>query len=340
MSREGTARWLVAALALGPPAALLAGVRLARERTGPATIEIRARITQAGGWTPQHLVLEAGKPVRLRLTSEDVVHGFGVGRAGFPAVDVWPGRFVEARLMLREPGQYVFYCTRWCGPDHWRMRGTIEVAGPAAAASDVEAARAPLYVALGLDLDAPRAARVLPARRPSPQRGSRLLGSVPASYLASDDYRTHSPEDTWRRLRAEAAWSRFSGEELWDAVAALWRVQAPAATLARGAELYARNCAACHGSEGRGDGVLARGRAPGLPGPLGHGPRRPADFTDARRMLAASPALLYGKVLRGGMGTGMPNWGPILTDEETWAVVAYLWTFQFAAGIDPGAERR
>jgi mono/diheme cytochrome c family protein len=44
-------------------------------------------------------------------------------------------------------------------------------------------------------------------------------------------------------------------------------------------------------------------------------------------MLGASPALLQGKVVRGGMGTGMPYWGPILTDAQVRAVVDYLWTF-------------
>jgi len=58
------------------------------------------------------------------------------------------------------------------------------------------------------------------------------------------------------------------------------------------------------------------------------------DYYRAHSPAAASPALHYGKVQRGGMGTGMPNWGPILTDQQTWAVVAYLWTFQFAVGPD------
>ena len=56
---------------------------------------------------------------------------------------------------------------------------------------------------------------------------------------------------------------------------------------------------------------------------------QPADFTDANRMLAASPALLQGKIVRGGMGTGMPYWGPIFTQEQIWSLVDYLWTFQF-----------
>jgi len=46
-------------------------------------------------------------------------------------------------------------------------------------------------------------------------------------------------------------------------------------------------------------------------------------------MLTASPALLQGKIIRGGMGTGMPSWGLIYTEEQTWNLVDYLWTFQF-----------
>ncbi len=56
---------------------------------------------------------------------------------------------------------------------------------------------------------------------------------------------------------------------------------------------------------------------------------RPADFTDPATMLSASPARLQGKILRGGMGTGMPYWGPIFTEDQTWDLVDYLWAFQF-----------
>jgi mono/diheme cytochrome c family protein len=46
-------------------------------------------------------------------------------------------------------------------------------------------------------------------------------------------------------------------------------------------------------------------------------------------MLGASTALLDGKIRRGGMGTGMPYWGKIFTDDEIEALIAHLWTFQF-----------
>jgi hypothetical protein len=60
----------------------------------------------------------------------------------------------------------------------------------------------------------------------------------------------------------------------------------------------------------------------------------PRDFTDAQQMLGVSSALLQGKIIRGGMGTGMPYWGTVFTDEEIEALIDYIWKFQFpiAAG--------
>jgi len=55
----------------------------------------------------------------------------------------------------------------------------------------------------------------------------------------------------------------------------------------------------------------------------------PVDFTDPKQMLGASPALLQGKILRGGMGTGMPMWGSIFTKEQIWDLISYLYSFQF-----------
>jgi mono/diheme cytochrome c family protein len=59
------------------------------------------------------------------------------------------------------------------------------------------------------------------------------------------------------------------------------------------------------------------------------GMQTPANFTDPARMLGASPALLQGKILRGGMGTGMPMWGSIFTKDQIWDLIAYIYSFQF-----------
>jgi mono/diheme cytochrome c family protein len=55
----------------------------------------------------------------------------------------------------------------------------------------------------------------------------------------------------------------------------------------------------------------------------------PANFTDAKRMLGANPSLLEGKILRGGMGTGMPVWGSIFTEDQIQDLIAYIYSFQF-----------
>jgi mono/diheme cytochrome c family protein len=59
----------------------------------------------------------------------------------------------------------------------------------------------------------------------------------------------------------------------------------------------------------------------------------PVDFTDSKRMLGASPALLQGKVLRGGMGTDMPMWGSIFTEQQIWDLIAHLCSFQFEYAV-------
>ena len=46
-------------------------------------------------------------------------------------------------------------------------------------------------------------------------------------------------------------------------------------------------------------------------------------------MAGGSSQVYYAKTRRGEMGTGMPYWGTIFTEEETWSIVDYLWTFLF-----------
>ena len=86
-------------------------------------------MSESGGWTPGDLTAKAGEPLRLRLIADDVMHGFAVGQQSWPAIDLKPGQPVETEIVFDQPGKYTFYCTRWCGPNHWRMRGVIEVTG-------------------------------------------------------------------------------------------------------------------------------------------------------------------------------------------------------------------
>ncbi|HEX9107171.1 MAG TPA: c-type cytochrome [Longimicrobiales bacterium] len=323
----------------------------------PDVITLRARTPDAGGWSQDTLYAVAGQPLRLRMTSDDVLHSFAVGQTGAPAVEIQPGAWSETSLLFDKPGRYTFYCAAWCSRDHWRMRGTIIVTAPApeagaaafgaAASAETPAAaptpEKPLYLRLGLNIDAPHAmAGDLPAALPSSERGAALAARLPAWALARATYTDNSPAAVWQKLRADAALRGSTRADLWDAAAwnaaawnavgFLWARQTTPQALAEAQKLYAANCAACHGAAGKGDGVMVSGLPRYVPGTMtgavmGTGAYAPPDLTDPRTALGASPALYQGKLLRGGMGTGMPNWGSIFTPNQIDALVAYLYTF-------------
>jgi mono/diheme cytochrome c family protein/plastocyanin len=292
---------------------------------------IHAKIAENGGWNPDVIQARVGEPLHLQFTSDDVMHGFAVGQMDMQPVDIEPGKVSETTLTFTKPGIYTFFCTRWCGLNHWRMRGTIEVTGEPTAPEPVSPA---LYVTLGLNLDAPHPADAVPAEKPSAARGTGLLPQIAdlPAYQSTDYYRSHSPAQVFHDLGG----SGLTDSQRWDVVAALWAQNTSPAMLAEGQKIYAQNCAACHGETGGGNGVFAeqlaaKGQASNqtMSGSLEMSMQTPANFSNSQRLLGASPALLQGKILRGGMGTGMPMWGSIFTDEQIWNVIAYLYTFQF-----------
>lgn len=317
---------------LGVGSLLLAAIGLPLYLWGRSPI-IHARMAETGGWSRDVLRAQVNVPLRLQFTSDDVTHGFAVGGMDMPSADILPGKVTDVTLLFDRPGTYTFYCTRWCGVNHWRMRGTIEVAGEGTAPQPPVP---PLYVALGLDLDAARPAPThLPASRPVSAIVSQQLVSTLSAYESQAYYRSHSPAEAWQGLRAAPMLAQLDDQDIWNLTASVWQSASTPAALTDGRRLFAQNCAACHGEGGAGNGVFAQQLSTaGVTSSEGTptatmGIQTPANFTDPARMLSASPALLQGKILRGGMGTGMPSWGPIFTDRQTWELVAYLYTFQF-----------
>jgi len=292
---------------------------------------IHAQMAENGGWNPDIIKAEAGKPLELRLTSDDVLHSFAVGQIEMDAVDVEPGKVTDVTLTFDKPGIYTFFCTRWCGLNHWRMRGTIEVNGPNT--DPASAPTIPLYVTLDIDLDAPHESPVVPSNRPSAARGQQLAKNLQIFQFTNPDfYRANSPYQVFEALGS----TNLSDTEKWDVVSFIWQSSTTLEALANGKELYAQNCAACHGENGAGNGVFADDIAQAgeaskqtMTGSEEMMMQTPANFTDPNRMLGASPALLQGKILRGGMGTGMPMWGSIFREEQIWDLIAYLYSFQF-----------
>jgi mono/diheme cytochrome c family protein/plastocyanin len=299
--------------------------------------ELHARMAESGGWTPNNLSAVVGEPLTLRLISDDVSHGFAVGQLDQASVDLIAGEPTEVTIVFTKPGTYTYYCTRWCGVNHWRMRGTIEVAGPP---KDDISAKPPLYVTLGLDLDAGHRAGLVPLMTPSAWRGAMLSDVIPDIYRSRDYYLAHSPVQAYQALRSDLATIGLSDQDVWDLVAWIWRSNSYPRDIQVGSQLYSANCAACHGENGAGDGVFANQLKASLEGAVANlgmsgQVTGPANFANAGNMLSVSPAHLQGKIIRGGMGTGMPSWGAIFTEDQTWALVAYLWSFQFQLEDNP-----
>jgi mono/diheme cytochrome c family protein len=326
MKREFLALTLVALLALVFPASLFAYQAWRTHSTDARVIEIAGSQPDNGGWVPDVIRVNAGERVRLRISSPDVVHGFEIPALGVRVDEILPGHVEEVEFVAAQAGRYPFACTRWCSADHWRMRGFIEVVDPGQSDPPEATFAPPLYQQLKIDLDAMHPAENIPGVRPSAPRGAKLGLTLQA------DFRTRSFSQVFGELRANAAYAAYTDMDLWDAIAHAYVGEVGDETFARGARLYARDCAACHGERGDGTGPAGR-ELPGLTVMHPDMPRGPANFADPAAMLGASDALLQGKILRGGMGTGMPEWGSLYDDKQMWDVVAFLRSFTLETGI-------
>jgi len=80
----------------------------------------------AGITTTNELVIPAGQPVRLTMSSTDVIHSFFV--AAFRVKkDVLPNRYTVVWFEATEPGTYDLQCAEYCGTEHSGMLGKVVV---------------------------------------------------------------------------------------------------------------------------------------------------------------------------------------------------------------------
>ncbi|MGQ0506479.1 MAG: cytochrome c oxidase subunit II [Myxococcaceae bacterium] len=75
------------------------------------------------------LRVPAGRPVRLLITSRDVLHSFFVPEFRVKQ-DALPGRYTQLWFTATKPGVYQILCTEYCGLDHSMMRGQVVVLPP------------------------------------------------------------------------------------------------------------------------------------------------------------------------------------------------------------------
>jgi mono/diheme cytochrome c family protein len=93
--------------------------------------------------------------------------------------------------------------------------------------------------------------------------------------------------------------------------------------VARGGEIYIRNCIYCHGDNLDGKGHFAAGFNP-----------PPANFQDPGTIAMLQEAYLFWRIAKGGPGlprestpwnSVMPAWEDRLTEEQIWQVIMYLY---------------
>jgi cytochrome c oxidase subunit 2 len=110
---------------------------LARDRPNQLTVEVTG---QQWWWgydygdervvTANELHIPAGRPIRLALHSNDIIHSFWVPRLGGKQ-DVVPGRVNHVTIQADRPGEYDGTCTEYCGLSHANMRLKVFAHTPA-----------------------------------------------------------------------------------------------------------------------------------------------------------------------------------------------------------------
>ncbi len=95
----------------------------AAETDGSVTVRM---VGNQYSFTPQCILVPAETPVRFRVTSADVVHGFSIAQTNINVMLV-PGYISVARGSFRKPADLVMPCHEYCGIGHAAMWAHVRV---------------------------------------------------------------------------------------------------------------------------------------------------------------------------------------------------------------------
>ncbi len=79
-----------------------------------------------GTKTVAELAVPVNEPVKLTMSSEDVIHGFYVPDLRLN-MDVLPNRSSTLWLKATKIGEFSLYCSVYCGTGHSDMTGKVKV---------------------------------------------------------------------------------------------------------------------------------------------------------------------------------------------------------------------
>ena len=120
------------------------------------------------------LHVPVGRPVKLIMTSEDVIHDVFVPAFRVKA-DVVPGRYTHLWFEPTKPGRYHLFCAEYCGTQHSGMIGEVVVHGAERVPGVAERRRAGRVAGVGRREAVPgsRVQHLPSARRAGPRAGAR-----------------------------------------------------------------------------------------------------------------------------------------------------------------------
>ena len=77
-------------------------------------------------FAPNEVRVPAGRPIRFRLTSADVTHGFMISGTNANTM-LMPGYISQFTTVFTRPGDYLIVCHEFCGNGHHIMSGRLIV---------------------------------------------------------------------------------------------------------------------------------------------------------------------------------------------------------------------
>lgn len=78
------------------------------------------------GFLPETIVVKAGQPVTLNISSLDALHGWSiVGDNQNISLEIAPRHVFKTTFTPDKPGTYLVVCNEYCGLQHHQMKGRI-----------------------------------------------------------------------------------------------------------------------------------------------------------------------------------------------------------------------
>ncbi|RYG39592.1 cytochrome c oxidase subunit II [bacterium] len=130
--------WTIIPLILGLVMFFLGARLFVKMKTPPADAQEIFVIGKQWMWHAQHsngvrenntLHVPVGKPIKLTMISQDVLHAFYIP-AFRVQMGVVPGRYTQMWFTPTEAGTYHLFCNMYCGTQHSEMGGTVVAMEP------------------------------------------------------------------------------------------------------------------------------------------------------------------------------------------------------------------